>query len=113
MTEYPEERPEEDTTMLDTDMAETHAEDTVEVGTSESHVPPDYTHLPERHWKVTKQVVAQNLLFEHSLMNSDLLRFVTPEKLRKEIPEPELPYPLLRWMPREEKMKLLPSFMPD
>ena len=62
---------------------------------------------------MTKQVVAQNLLFEHSLMNSDLLRFVTPEKLRKEIQEPELPYPLLRWLTREEKMKLLPSFMPD
>ena len=50
MTEYPE-RPEEDTTMLDTEMAETNAEDTVEAGTSESHVPPEYTHLPERHWK--------------------------------------------------------------
>ena len=62
---------------------------------------------------MTKQVVAQNLLFEHNLMNSDLLRFVTPEKLRKEVTEPELPYPLLRWMTREQQMKLLPSILPD
>ena len=42
-----------------------------------------------------------------------MLRFVTPEKLRKKILEPELPYPLLRWMTREQKMKLLPSIIPD
>ena len=88
-------------------------EDPVDVGTSQIHTPAEYSHLPERHWWKKKQVVAQNLLFEYNLMNSDLLRFVTPEKLRKEIEEPQLPYPLLRWMAREEKMKMLSSITPD
>ena len=59
-------------------------EDPVDVGTSsqtQSNIPKEYLHLPEEHWKKTRRVVAQNLLFEYRLLHLDLLKYITPKKL--------------------------------